>query len=89
MNFIFFLYRELRSLTKECHAAKLFSKHMKVEEQVLNQEFLCNVKLQIEFLYLRLFDTYINLGSSYIISVRSSKWASEFRYNKGVFIHVV
>ncbi|KAL6580732.1 hypothetical protein OROMI_006655 [Orobanche minor] len=25
--------RELRSLTKECHAAKLFSKHMKIEEQ--------------------------------------------------------
>ncbi|KAL2242492.1 protein CMSS1 [Sesamum indicum] len=28
------LLRELRSLTKECHAAKLFSKHMKIEEQV-------------------------------------------------------
>ncbi|KAK4489126.1 hypothetical protein RD792_004920 [Penstemon davidsonii] len=28
------LIRELRPLTKECHAAKLFSKHMKVEEQV-------------------------------------------------------
>ncbi|KAK6118584.1 hypothetical protein DH2020_047670 [Rehmannia glutinosa] len=27
------LFRELRSLTKECHAAKLFSKHMKIEEQ--------------------------------------------------------
>lgn len=27
-------YRGFRSLTKECHAAKLFSKHMKVEEQV-------------------------------------------------------
>ncbi|PNT04986.1 hypothetical protein POPTR_014G150100v4 [Populus trichocarpa] len=28
------LLRGVRSLTKECHAAKLFSKHMKVEEQV-------------------------------------------------------
>ncbi|CAA2957488.1 protein CMSS1 isoform X2 [Olea europaea var. sylvestris] len=28
------LLRELRPLTKECHAAKLFSKHMKIEEQV-------------------------------------------------------
>lgn len=28
------LYRGLRPLTKECHAAKLFSKHMKVEDQV-------------------------------------------------------
>ncbi|XP_075512052.1 uncharacterized protein LOC142547574 [Primulina tabacum] len=28
------LLRELRPLTKDCHAAKLFSKHMKVEEQV-------------------------------------------------------
>ncbi|PIN12233.1 putative DEAD-box-containing helicase [Handroanthus impetiginosus] len=28
------LLRELRSLTKECPAAKLFSKHMKIEEQV-------------------------------------------------------
>ncbi|KAL0368626.1 UNVERIFIED_CONTAM: hypothetical protein Scaly_1081500 [Sesamum calycinum] len=28
------LLRELRSLTKECHATKLFSKHMKIEEQV-------------------------------------------------------
>lgn len=28
------LLRGLRPLTKECHAAKLFSKHMKVEEQV-------------------------------------------------------
>lgn len=28
------LLRGLRLLTKECHAAKLFSKHMKVEEQV-------------------------------------------------------
>ncbi|KAL3835038.1 hypothetical protein ACJIZ3_009774 [Penstemon smallii] len=28
------LIRELRPLTKECHSAKLFSKHMKVEEQV-------------------------------------------------------
>ncbi|XP_015887049.3 protein CMS1 [Ziziphus jujuba] len=28
------LLRGMRSLTKECHAAKLFSKHMKVEEQV-------------------------------------------------------
>ncbi|BBG93517.1 hypothetical protein Prudu_001550 [Prunus dulcis] len=28
------LLRGLRALTKECHAAKLFSKHMKVEEQV-------------------------------------------------------
>ncbi|KAI3459717.1 hypothetical protein Pfo_016380 [Paulownia fortunei] len=28
------LLRELRCLTKECHAAKLFSKHMKIEEQV-------------------------------------------------------
>ncbi|TXG72815.1 hypothetical protein EZV62_001394 [Acer yangbiense] len=28
------LLRGLRSLTTECHAAKLFSKHMKVEEQV-------------------------------------------------------
>ncbi|KAL2506324.1 hypothetical protein Adt_21945 [Abeliophyllum distichum] len=28
------LLRELRSLTKECHPAKLFSKHMKIEEQV-------------------------------------------------------
>ncbi|XP_050373793.1 protein CMS1 [Argentina anserina] len=28
------LLRGFRSLTKECHAAKLFSKHMKVEEQV-------------------------------------------------------
>lgn len=28
------LLRGLRSLTKECHAVKLFSKHMKVEEQV-------------------------------------------------------
>ncbi|KAL6503591.1 hypothetical protein OROGR_025514 [Orobanche gracilis] len=27
------LLRELRSFTKECHAAKLFSKHMKIEEQ--------------------------------------------------------
>ncbi|KAL8486936.1 hypothetical protein ACS0TY_023578 [Phlomoides rotata] len=27
------LLRELRSLTKDCHAAKLFSKHMKIEEQ--------------------------------------------------------
>ncbi|CAA0818648.1 Unknown protein [Striga hermonthica] len=30
------LLRELRSLTKECHAAKLFSKHMKIEEQVVS-----------------------------------------------------
>ncbi|KAF3457384.1 hypothetical protein FNV43_RR02041 [Rhamnella rubrinervis] len=29
------LLRSMRSFTKECHAAKLFSKHMKVEEQVL------------------------------------------------------
>ncbi|KAM6545712.1 hypothetical protein CsatB_026448 [Cannabis sativa] len=29
------LLRGLRSLTKECHAVKLFSKHMKVEEQVV------------------------------------------------------
>ncbi|XP_065865008.1 uncharacterized protein [Euphorbia lathyris] len=28
------LLRGLRSFTKECHAVKLFSKHMKVEEQV-------------------------------------------------------
>lgn len=28
------LLKGLRSLTKECHAVKLFSKHMKVEEQV-------------------------------------------------------
>lgn len=28
------LLRSLRDLTTECHAAKLFSKHMKVEEQV-------------------------------------------------------
>ncbi|XP_044497987.1 protein CMSS1 [Mangifera indica] len=28
------LLRGLRSMTKECHAVKLFSKHMKVEEQV-------------------------------------------------------
>ncbi|CAL1366114.1 unnamed protein product [Linum trigynum] len=28
------LLRDVRSLTKECHAGKLFSKHMKVEEQV-------------------------------------------------------
>ncbi|CAN1195872.1 Protein CMS1 [Linum perenne] len=28
------LLRGVRSLTKQCHAAKLFSKHMKVEEQV-------------------------------------------------------
>lgn len=28
------LLRELRPFTKECHAAKLFSKHMKIEEQV-------------------------------------------------------
>ncbi|KAJ4847494.1 hypothetical protein Tsubulata_011387 [Turnera subulata] len=28
------LLRGVRSLTKECHAVKLFSKHMKVEEQV-------------------------------------------------------
>ncbi|GAV58954.1 hypothetical protein CFOL_v3_02487 [Cephalotus follicularis] len=28
------LLRGVRSLTKECHSAKLFSKHMKVEEQV-------------------------------------------------------
>ncbi|XP_048234592.1 protein CMSS1 isoform X2 [Ricinus communis] len=28
------ILRGVRSLTKECHAAKLFSKHMKVEEQV-------------------------------------------------------
>ncbi|XP_062150106.1 protein CMS1 [Alnus glutinosa] len=28
------LLKGFRSLTKECHAAKLFSKHMKVEEQV-------------------------------------------------------
>ncbi|XP_057783692.1 uncharacterized protein LOC131001342 isoform X2 [Salvia miltiorrhiza] len=28
------LLRELRSLTGDCHAAKLFSKHMKIEEQV-------------------------------------------------------
>ncbi|XP_051118317.1 uncharacterized protein LOC127242706 [Andrographis paniculata] len=28
------ILRELRSLSTECHAAKLFSKHMKVEEQV-------------------------------------------------------
>ncbi|EPS70638.1 hypothetical protein M569_04123, partial [Genlisea aurea] len=27
------LLRDLRSLTKDCHAAKLFSKHMKIEEQ--------------------------------------------------------
>ncbi|KAI4334793.1 hypothetical protein L6164_013503 [Bauhinia variegata] len=28
------LLRGFRSLTKECHAAKLFSKHMKIEEQI-------------------------------------------------------
>ncbi|KAL3506587.1 hypothetical protein ACH5RR_031969 [Cinchona calisaya] len=28
------LLRELRPLTRECHAVKLFSKHMKIEEQV-------------------------------------------------------
>ncbi|KAJ6973225.1 protein CMSS1 [Populus alba x Populus x berolinensis] len=32
------LLRGVRSLTKECHAAKLFSKHMKVEEQLGNDE---------------------------------------------------
>ncbi|CAK7348940.1 unnamed protein product [Dovyalis caffra] len=32
------LLRGVRSLTKECHAAKLFSKHMKVEEQLGNDD---------------------------------------------------
>ncbi|KAG2720939.1 hypothetical protein I3760_02G057900 [Carya illinoinensis] len=34
------LLRGFRSLTKDCHAVKLFSKHMKVEEQVVSLSHL-------------------------------------------------
>ncbi|KAJ0035323.1 hypothetical protein Pint_25661 [Pistacia integerrima] len=39
LNNILLYRRGLRSMTKECHAVKLFSKHMKVEEQVVSLAF--------------------------------------------------
>lgn len=52
------LYRELRSLTKDCHAAKLFSKHMKIEEQVLSLTIFvqCYVNCRLSVLCLRFFN---------------------------------
>ena len=37
--------RGFRSLTRDCPAVKLFSKHMKVEEQVVSQCYCLNILL--------------------------------------------